>query len=635
MLSARVPLSCRAPLPSLPPLESEPEPALPYIIRALETTSLTEKNNFLMKTISIWKESRALLMQAKRENMEKKAILQHFETLTENRKNELRKYLEATEFYRKPSLVRRHKDKNYFIESIKEAEQLMSKYTKVNSPALLDSLLESDLSNTDMSFKLYDLLFKRWEEAAYTYTNRLNKIQDSIETQNSLKEEFGGSSKLFDTYNELVTENKQMLDEEAQMIHDAFIKRRKTKDISLYATRTIISLLQEMINEENTALDEFAKQTFDARPPAAKISIDDVIKKEPFSSKELNFNNNENENEELSLNEQLIALNKSIKEVNDTNKELEDQIKSVNVSQLHIEGLIKYQKFIEDNISYNKKLNELRDSVNTNTSQISSLYYKIKSIMKEKNSIECSYAQNVTEMNKLIAAQATIMPMMERNKASINTLCSVTSEFGNTLLHGKDDVSQMFDEKIQKLAKENVTEKSRSSVKSVKEPTNIHLKHFKRKMQRMSLAASIIKPLLPVGDSSLNTTKSSDTDALKTKPVVKEPKVNHERTFTKPELILALSTTLELADVASNRAELHTQSSNIIDVLHNGIKQEINKYNQELCGMINNTRMLSNSILVKEKCDAGVQNSSLYVDFSLQTDPEVTPPKDAKGKKKK
>ena len=134
MLKSRAPLTYRAPLPALPPLEiDEIIPIVPLMTKCINITSPKEQNDLLKKVISLWKEQRSQMMKVKRENIEKNAIYNQLQHRLEQRRDEYQTLLEETEFYRDPSNLKQRKPLSYFVESIKEAEQLRAKFQPFNS----------------------------------------------------------------------------------------------------------------------------------------------------------------------------------------------------------------------------------------------------------------------------------------------------------------------------------------------------------------------------------------------------------------------------------------------------------------------------------------------------------------------
>ena len=630
MLQSRVPLTYRAPLPSLPPLETEIDALVPLVTKCLNTTSPKEKNDLIMEITALWKQQRAELMKMKRENIEKNAILTQITHKMDKRKEELNKLYQETEFYRKPQALKAKKPLKSFIDSIKEAEALRAKHQPVSKPYLLDQLMgDQNLSDDDKLYKLYDLLFQRWEETAYTYNNRLNKFQDSIETQFEIKDEFGGSSGLYQKYLELVEENKKMLNEEAEIMNDAFIKRRKSKEFNHLALRSLISIYQEIINKENAALSSFAKFDFDARPEQVTLNFDSLLNDTAFTSNNLSFEEQSiNEGSELRSNEsntkeeQLSVLKQLIEEELNVQKELQHEIDNVEVPVYQKEGPQRYQKIVEDNTKYNQKLLEIKNQIEQNINEFNQNYQKLRDVIMDKFKSENSIALQTYELNNLIREHSLLMPQFYRNKKNNNSLSTLSMSFCETLIEEPDYAYNYLKDQLDALAKEreaiNAAANSQILEHEIKEPPKIdepvvpfssgHIKlHFRRKLRK---------------SSTLTNTKSLQEERIPSlEPIY----------FTKTELKCALSTIAELGDFTQQRKKIHDIAQISLSNIHDSTSNEIKQFERFFFTNLGQTKLLSNSILIKEKAEIGIQSTAEVEEIEIQTeDPE--PPR--KGGKK-
>ena len=630
MLSPRVPLTYRAPLPSLPPLETEVVPIVPLITKCLNTTSPKEKNDLIMEITAVWKQQRAQLMKIKRENIEKNAILKQITNKMDKRREELEKLYEETEFYRKPDALKAKKPLKSFIDSIKEAEALRAKFQPVSKPYLLDQLMQNqNLSDDDKLYKLYDLLFQRWEETAYTYNNRLNKFQDSIETQFDIKDEFGGASGLHQKYLELVEENKKMLAQEAEIMNDAFVKRRKTKELNHFALRSLISIFQELIQKEDAALSSYAKFDFDAKPEDPSLSFDSILSDTSFTTPNLSFEEQStNDGSQLrsyesnTKEEQLQILKQLIDEEINIHKDLQNQIDSIEVPPLQKEGPQRYQKFVEENTKYNQSILQIKSQIEQNNNEFHQTLDRLRNVILDKFKSENCIGLQTSELNKLISEHSYLMPHYYRNKLNNKSLSAFSSYFAETLINGPNMAYNNIKDQLDAISKERdaimAAANSQILEHDIKEPpkpddsvvpfSSGHIKlHFRRKLRK---------------SSTLTNTKSLHEEKIPTIEPIK---------FSKTELKCALSTIAELGDITYRRKNIHDIAQTSLESIRESVGNEIRQFERFFFSSLGQTKMLSNSILIKEKAEAAIQATAEVEDIEIETE-EPEPPK--KGGKK-
>ena len=105
------------------------------------------------------------------------------------------------------------------------------------------------------------------------------------------------------------------------------------------------------------------------------------------------------------------------------------------------------------------------------------------------------------------------------------------------------------------------------------------------------------------------------------------------RYFSRIELLCGLSTIAELGGLVQKREEMHNLSESVLTKLKDDMKTEIRNFEKTFCESIANTRMLSNSILVKEKAEIGIQSTCDLGEIEIQTEEEEPPTKGKKGAK--
>ncbi|EAY15044.1 hypothetical protein TVAG_019440 [Trichomonas vaginalis G3] len=622
-MTMHAPLSARPPLPPLQPVSTSPKSIFSFLDQAMQTTSPKEKNDIIKQIIFMWKSQKQEIIQTWLDNAEKEKILAKFNERYNQQVKAYDKLMVETEFYRIPDFIFENKNSDEIISDIKEYEQLRSLYQKVNFPDRLDEILESDHTESDKFFLLYDLLFTRMEETVYTYTNRLNRIQESIETELELKRKSNVTMDAFSQYKLLLEEHDRLVQMESEMISDPFSKRRLSKDITMNALRKMVLAYQKMLYINYKTLEHFQQRGFYQNNGETFQPFDEI-------SNDTNFNYRINPEY---LNDELNAVKSSINEEKDLISNLYSQIEELSHITFPTDGLEKAVRVSADYTKYMKQIFNLQREIEIKNEKANKLTAEITTKNHEIINMRARFDQEMLRYNNLVEEHSKLLKSIYHNKSIINSLSSLNFEFGNTMISKPDDVTSMLSKEIGILVNEE-----KQKPKEVQQPKEVQspkpvvsmdslLNRAPRRQHRKIRKTLDVKDIYK-GDN-LNATPDTHANSLR-----RQENPGERRILNSPvEILNALSTNAELSDRSNDRKRIHALSDQVLTELKENLSKHFENYQKDSVETINHMRLLANSILVREKTEAGVQAVDEVADIEIQTEEEISP--SSKGKKSK
>lgn len=610
-MTLHAPLSARPPLPPLQPISTSPKSIFSFLDQAMATTSPKEKNDIIKQIILLWKSQKQEIINTWLENSEKEKILQKFKERYETQVKDYDKLMIETEFYRVPDIIFENKNVDDIIADIKEYEELRSKYQKVSFPEKIDLILESENTDSDKFFLLLDLLFKRMEECVYSYSNRLNKIQESIETELEQKRKNDTRTDAFSQYKLLLEENERLVKMEAEMIDDPFSKRRLSKDITLIALRNLIQTYQKMIDINHRALYKFSRNGFYSYTPQNMVSFDEISNDSNFVS----------HIKQEYIKEEIEDVNANIEEEKANLSDLRSQILELSNIQFASDGLEKSVKTIDDYNRSIKKISDLQRQIDVRNESANKISLDIQKMNLEIVKERALFDYEMQRYNDLVAEHSKLIEAMNRNKSVMNSLSAINSEVGFSLINGpNDDVARKLSSEIAVLAND---EKLKPKVVAPPPEQNPEPKPRRRKTRKTLGTSRSSDKLDKIVESHAQSLGRSDQKEAK-------------RRFlsTKTELLCALSTNVELSGRLYARDKIHKMADSVMTNLKQILSDNLGGFEKDMVYSIGKLNFCSNSILVREKTEAGVQAVDEVADIETMTeDPQPPSSKGKKGRK--
>ena len=215
--------------------------------RAIATSSQREKDAGLTELKQTSVEQVQTLEKQLKTNEQKRAELAQ---LQKNYK-ELEKVFQTTvlnkklldKLYEKDLEINKEKEQKKIIELEKE----ISHYSHLERPNLMNEAIKK---GKKVGIRLYDVRIQRTEEEIYALRKRILNVESNQTFSKQIKNEFGSTFGLIDTYDKLLEENKKLKEHEYEILNDPISKRRNISGISIEGARDLATFFQVQFGTE-------------------------------------------------------------------------------------------------------------------------------------------------------------------------------------------------------------------------------------------------------------------------------------------------------------------------------------------------------------------------------------------------
>ncbi|OHT06919.1 hypothetical protein TRFO_24960 [Tritrichomonas foetus] len=430
---------------------TETKKIIALVNKAIMSTSLRDKNEILSEIRELWLVDNEQLESLNQSN----SIKQNELTNRRKQQNDISSTLETlrqnTSFFKyfNPNSTQ-HKEAS-LIASIKEKENIISKFHQLGRPTILPEILASEVQPVQKAFTLIDLNLRRAEEIVHCYQKRLNNVEQSQESTESIIKEFGSISNLLNVLNVLEEENQQLRKKEAVYLNDSFVRRRRFGDLLPSVVRLFITVYRTLLDSCMSSLPEYQ---FYVPDEESHQSFDDFCSDSSFLAsdptdidiaelgKTLETENNDHFTNPESPKEKLQSLKEIIKLTHKLNDKIEQDIEKTakppnkphfDTNPTRIEKLkMENERMLDLVHTLQKKLDDILEE---NLEVVT----KVNRTIKAKRMVSSNYVKLLQDYHDLIDSHIELLDKQNFNKSVVKTSLFVNSSFGYELMEKIED----------------------------------------------------------------------------------------------------------------------------------------------------------------------------------------------------
>lgn len=416
--------------------------------KAIVTTSLKEKNDMIIELQESFTpiiesfEKHQTILQIKNDeltSMRKKL----------NESTNLRDTLQRnTGFYTNANQCRINHNDDYHVNSIKSLEDEISNYHQLTYPDKLQEYTQYPEDSYERHFFLVDLNLKRIEELVYSYKKRLIMVEESQESTDIVKSEYGSINDLIEKVQLLEIENRKLKEDEKHFINDSITKRRKFAQLTPYCARSFIKTFKNLIDGDEKTIESYINQDFSVDYEKSQLDFDQLTPDSTFSSDPSHFEASEFGNttepeiiapllEDENTPEKIEAFNNIVSTVLQTNSKIENEIQGMLQKQGNkmFRNTSRIDKMSEANEILIGKLHQLRSDLEQKNQDVTANAADLHRMAYEKEQLNKWYANNLGNYKRLTESHADLMNRQHHNKKILQLLFEITSTLGNYMLH--------------------------------------------------------------------------------------------------------------------------------------------------------------------------------------------------------